>query len=82
MVSAERRDMFGDLYRLAEYYEAPPFQPGDIDGNAAWFIKAHHEQLMPFLRKYEADPLAADLAEDVVNDASRRAAEMNKEMKL
>ena len=82
MKSDKRREMFGDLYRLAEYYESPPFRAGDIDGNAAWFIKAHHEQLMPFLRKYEDDPLAADLAEDVVNDASRRAAEMNKGMKL
>lgn len=81
MKSDKRREMFGDLYRLAEYYEAPPFRAGDIDGNAAWFIKAHHEQLMPFLQKYEADSLAADLAEDVVNDASRMAAEMNKGMK-
>jgi len=78
MISTERREMFGDLYRLAEFYEDPPFKPGDIDGNAAWFVSAQEKQLMPFLTKYQADQMAAELAMDILDDANRRAAEMNR----
>jgi len=78
MISDKRREMFGDLYRLAEGYEKPPFRPGDIDGNAEWFVTAQEDQLMPFLKKYQGDKLAADLAFAVVDAASRQAAEMNK----
>jgi len=79
MVSTKRREMFSDLYRLAEYYEAPPFKPGDIDGNGDWFVAANEAQLMPFLRKWQSDSLATALAMDIVEDASRRAAELNKQ---
>ena len=79
MISKERREMFSDLYRIAEYYEALPFQPGDIYGNGEWFLKAHKEQLVPFLEKYKGNRLAADLAMDIVSDANRVAAEMNKQ---
>lgn len=77
MISAMRREMFGDIYRLAEFYEDPPFKPGDIDGNSAWFIAAHEAQLMPFLRKYQTDPLASELAMAIVEEASKKAAVMN-----
>lgn len=78
MISEKRRDMFGDLYRLAEYYEAPPFKPGDIDGNADWFVKAQEEMLVPFLNKYPGDQLAINLAMCILDDASCRAVNMNK----
>ena len=78
MKDPKRREMLRDLYRLAENYEDPPFQPGDIDGNADWFVSAQEYQLMPFLKKYQGDKLAADLAFAVVDAASRQAAEMNK----
>lgn len=77
MVSEKRREMFKDLYRLAEYYEAPPFRPGDIDGNAAWFVEAQAEQLVPFLNKYPGDQLATSLAMCILDDADRQAREMN-----
>ena len=75
--SQKRREMFGDLYRLAEYCEDPPFQPGDIYGNYAWFDKTTKEQLMPFLDKYKDIPLAADLAMAIYTEADRKAAEIN-----
>ena len=78
MKSKSRRDMFTDLYRIAEYYEDPPFQPGDIDGNADWFVKAQDEMLKPFLLKYQDSFLATELVMAVVDEASRKAAEMNK----
>lgn len=78
MKDVKRREMLGDLYRLAEYYENPPFKPGDIDGNAQWFITAQDEALKPYLLKYRDCRLATDLALAVVDDASRRAAEWNK----
>lgn len=78
MKNQMRRDMFADLYRLAEHYEDPPFKPGDIDGNADWFVKAQEEMLKPFILKYQNSLLAAELAMAVVDDASRKAAEMNK----
>lgn len=78
MKSQSRRDMFTDLYRIAEYYEDPPFQPGDIDGNADWFVKAQDEMLKPFLMKYQDSFLATELVMAVVDEASRKAAEMNK----
>lgn len=80
MKSAERREMFKDLYRLAECYEDPPFRPGDIEGNAAWFVEAQEAQLLPFLEKYRADPLAQALGMAVMDEASKRAAELNKEV--
>jgi|GEM_PF-4220062 len=79
MISAERREMFSDLYRLAEYYEAPEFKPGAVEDNANWFIKATEEQLAPFLRKHKSI-LAVELAMSVVEECSQRAAAKNKEV--
>lgn len=79
MISNKRREIFVDLYRLAEFYENPPFKPGDIEGNAKWFEDATVAILTPFLKKHEADPLALDLALAVVDDASQRAAALNQE---
>lgn len=73
-----RREMFADLYRFAEYCESPPFKPGDIEGNGAWFDKATKEQLIPFFQKYKVIPLAAELAMAIFSEADRKAAEMNK----
>lgn len=78
MISEERRNMFRDLYRLAEYYEAPPFRPGDVDGNADWFIDATSEQLTPFLTKYRGSQLTSDLAMAILDDANRQAVVMNR----
>lgn len=78
MLSDQRREMFKDLYRMAEYYEKPPFQPGDFNGNADWFIRANEEQLRPFIRKYSGDHLAADLAMAIIDEAGRKAVEYNK----
>jgi hypothetical protein len=69
--------MFTELYRMAEYYESPPFRPGDIEGNSQWFIEAQEKSLKPFILKYGSQ-LATDLAIAVVDEASRRAAELNK----
>lgn len=77
VIDPKRREMFTDLYRMAEYYEQPPFRAGDIDGNANWFVIANEEQLRPFLTKY-TDQLAMDLALAIVDEASRKAAELNK----
>lgn len=71
MIDPKRREMFTDLYRLAEYYEKPPFQPGDIDGNAEWFVEANEKMLLPFVRKYPGDKLALDLALAIVEAANR-----------
>lgn len=78
MKSQLRREMFADLYRLAEYCENPPFKPGAIEENGAWFDKASKEQVVPFLAKYKDMPLAAELAMAVYTEADRKAAEMNK----
>lgn len=78
MKSQLRREMFADLYRLAEYCEDPPFQPGDICGNCAWFDKTTKEQLMPFLDKYKDMPLASELAMAIYGEADRKAADINK----
>ena len=78
MKDERRREMFVDLYRFAEYCENPPFKPGDIEGNGAWFEKTTREQMIPFLEKYKAIPIAANLAIDVYAEAERKAAEMNK----
>ena len=77
VIDPKRREMFTDLYRMAEYYEQPPFRAGDIDGNADWFITANREQLQPFMAKYP-DQIALDLAMAIVDEASRKAAELNK----
>ena len=77
VIDPKRREMFVDLYRMAEYYEQPPFRPGDIEWNANWFVTANEEQLRPFLTKY-TDQLALDLAMAIVDEASRKAAELNK----
>lgn len=77
MIDPKRREMFTDLYRIAEYYEQLPFRPGDIEGNANWFVIANEEQLRPFLTKY-ADQMAMDLVMAIVDEASRKAAELNK----
>ena len=70
--------MFGDLYRLAEHYEDPPFKPGDVDGNGDFFIRAMHEVFLPFTQKYKDMRLATALAMDIVDECSARAAEFNK----
>lgn len=79
MIDPKRREMFTDLYRLAECYEKPRVQPGDIDGNAKWFILAQEQWLDPFLRKYEGNKLAIDIALAILDDASEKAAAANKE---
>lgn len=78
MIDTKKREMFGDLYRLAEHYENPPFKPGDIDGNADFFDRATQEVLIPFLKKYEDMPLASTLAMAIMDECSQRAAELNK----
>lgn len=77
MINPERRTMFTDLYRLAEFYEQPPFRPGDVDGNANWFVMAQEKALMPFLMQHGSDELAVGLAMAVLEDANRQAVEMN-----
>ena len=81
MIDPKRREMFADLYRLAEYYECPSFNPGDIEGNANWFLKANDEALYPFFKKYPEDQLAGDLAIAIVDNANRKALEANKQHK-
>lgn len=82
MIDPKRREMFVDLYHLAEYYESPPFQPGDVEGNARWFIDAMAEALNPFLMKYPDNRMAADLAFDVVEEANRMAVKANETQSL
>lgn len=77
MINPKRREMFTDLYRLAEYYESPPFSPGNVEGNSAWFVKAAEEALKPFSEKWAADPLAVDLACAVLDEANRLGREAN-----
>ena len=81
MIDPKRREMFADLYRLAEYYECLSFHPGDIEGNANWFLKANDEALYPFFKKYPEDQLAGDLAIAIVDNANRKALEANKQHK-
>lgn len=71
VIDPKRREMFADLYRLAEYYESPPFQPGDIDGNAEWFVEANNKMLIPFAQKYAGDQLAIDLALAILEAANK-----------
>ena len=78
MIDPERRTMFTDLYRLAEFYERPPFQPGDIDGNANWFVEAQEKALMPFLMLHGKDEMAVGFAMAILEDANRQAVEANK----
>lgn len=78
MIDPKRRELFADLYRLAEYFEAAPFQPGDIDGNANWFIEAVRDHFGPFINKYDCDQYAIDLAMAVLDEANRRAVIANK----
>ena len=79
MIDPKAREMFADLYRLAEYYEQPLFHPGDIDGNANWFVTANDEALYPFVTKYQGNQLACDLALAIVEEANRKAVEANKQ---
>lgn len=72
MIDQNRREMFSDLYRLAEYYERPPFRDRDYDWNADWFVKAQDEVLLPFLSKHP-ETLAQELAFAIVDDANRLA---------
>ena len=76
VIDPKRREMFVDLYRMAEYYEQPPFVPGDIEGNADWFIKAQEEVLLPFVTKY-TDQYASDLAIAILDEANRLAVKAN-----
>ena len=78
MKDKRRREMFVDLYRLAEYCEDPPFKPGAIKENGAWFARANSECLIPFLQKYKDMPLATELAMAIYTEADRKAAEINK----
>ena len=78
MIDPNRRVIFSDLYRLAEFYENPGFRPGDIEGNANWFVMAQEKALMPFLQKYQGNQLAIDLANAILSEADRLAAAMNK----
>lgn len=78
MKSEKRREMFADLYRLAEYYEDPPFRSGDIDGNAQWFADAFKASLVPFLDKWHDDALGPKLASVILDEANRLAMEKNK----
>lgn len=80
MKNPKRREMFSDLYRLAEYYEEPPFEDGNIDRNAQFFADAAKTILMPFLEKWQNDKLAADLAFDVIEEASEKAKRANERM--
>ena len=77
VIDPDRREMFADLYRLAEYYEKPPFRDGDIDGNAEWFQKAHDEALLPFVTKHTS-ALATRLAVAIIDEANYLAVEANK----
>lgn len=79
MNSDSRRQLFIDVYKLAEFYEVPPFQPGDIEGNGNWFIMSYETVIKDFLAKYEGNKLAYDLVSAVIDDASRRAADANKQ---
>lgn len=81
MIDPKRREMFTDLYRLAEYYENPPFIPGEPQKNAEWFVTAMNEALYPFLNKHP-NQMASDLAWDIVEDANRKAIEANKSIDL
>ena len=81
VIDQRRREMFTDLYRLAEFYESPPFQPGDIDGNADWFLRANEEQLIPFIKKHPGQ-FASDLAVAVLEEAGRLAVAANKQESL
>lgn len=81
MTDPKRREMFTELYRMAEYYESPPFRPGDIEGNSQWFVEAQEKHLKPFILKYQGCQLAADLAVAIIDEASRKAAKMNMEVR-
>ena len=77
MINPKRRELFADLYRLAEYYENPPFHAGDIEGNAKFFEEARLKVVGPFLEKHNSH-MAAELAIAIIQEASDRAAELNK----
>lgn len=78
MKDPKKREMFSDLYRLAEYYEAPQFKPGDVEGNSQFFVTAINEQLGPFLKKYQDMPLASKLALAIMDECNDRAVALNK----
>lgn len=78
VIDQKRREVFVDLYRIAEYYEKPPFKPGDVDGNAKWFEEATEKVLVPFLTKHAGNNLAMELVSAILNDANRQAVEANK----
>lgn len=82
VINPDRRTMFTDLYRLAEFYEQPPFKPGDIDGNANWFVMAQEKALMPFLMLHGNDEMAVGLAMAILEDANRQAVEMNERVSV
>jgi len=77
MIDPKRREIFTDLYRLAEYYENPPFCAGDIEGNAKFFEEAMLKVIKPYLEKHN-NHMAAELAIAVIQEASDRAAALNK----
>lgn len=77
VIDPKRREMFVDLYRLAEYYENPPFRNGDIDGNAAWLEKANSEMFLPFVIKYPST-LATRLAIAILDEVDVLAKKANR----
>lgn len=81
MIDPKRREMFTDLYRMAEAYEQPPFLPGDLEGNANWFADANAKWFVPFVKKYP-NMLAFDLASSIVEEANRMAKEANNQPTL
>ena len=82
MIDPNRRVMFTDLYRMAEFYEKPGFQPGDIEGNANWFVMAQEKAFMPFMMLHGDDPLAVDLALAVLEEANRQAVKANEQVSV
>lgn len=81
MIDQKRREMFGDLYKLAEDCEKPPFVRGDTEGNVQILIRIARDKLDPFLAKYGGDKLAEALAMAVYEEAGRLAKDENQDAK-
>lgn len=81
MIDQKRREMFGDLYKLAEDCEKPPFVRGDTEGNVQTLIGIARDKLDPFLAKHGGDKLAEALAMAVYEEAGRLAKDENQDAK-
>lgn len=81
MIDRKRREMFGDLYKLAEDCEKPPFVIGDTEGNVQILAGIARDKLNPFLAKYDGDKLAEALAMAVYEEAGRLAKDENQDAK-